>query len=76
VAFILRFRDKHGKQKWVGERPRQGFKTNAEARRRLNEILVEIDRGSYVEPKTGSFAQFAEAWLAGRLSIEGGTLSA
>ena len=70
------FRDKQGKQKWIGERPGHGFKTHGEARRRLNEILVEIDRGSYVTPKVASFAQFAEEWLAGRLSIEGGTLSA
>jgi integrase len=70
------FRDKQGKQKWIGEKPGHGFKTHGEARRRLNEILVEIDRGSYVNPKGGSFAQFAEEWLAGRLSIEGGTLSA
>jgi integrase len=70
------FRDKQGKQKWVGEKPKQGFKTHAEARRRLNEILVELDRGAYVAPKAGTFAQFAEEWLAGRLSIEGGTTSA
>jgi integrase len=70
------FRDKQGKQKWVGEKPKQGFKTHAEARRRLNEILVELDRGVYVKPKAGTFAEFAEQWLAGRLGIEGGTISA
>jgi integrase len=42
----------------------------------LNEILVEIDHGTYVKPKAGTFAEFAEAWLVGRLSIEGSTLSA
>jgi integrase len=70
------FRDGQGKQQWVGEKPGQGFQSAAAARRRLNEILVEIDRGSYIKPKTGTFAQFAEEWLAGRLSIEGGTTSA
>ena len=70
------FRDKRGKQKWIGEKPGQGFRTYTEARRRLNEILVEVDRGTYVKPKAGTFAQFAEEWLARRLSIEGGALSA
>jgi len=70
------FRDKTGKQKWIGEKPGQGFKTYSEARRRLNEILVEVDRGIYIKPKAGTFAQFAEEWLAGRLSVEGGTISA
>jgi integrase len=70
------FRDRQGKQKWVGEKPKRGFKTHAEARRRLNEILVELDRGVYVKPKAGTFAEFAEQWLAGRLGIEGGTMSA
>ena len=66
------FRDKAGKQKWVGEKSGQGFKTHGDARRRLNEILVELDHGTYVAPKAGTFAQFAEEWLASRLSIEGG----
>ena len=70
------FRDKQGKQKWIGEKPGKGFRTYTEARSRLNEILVEVDRGTYVKPKAGAFAQFAEEWLAGRLGIEGGTLSA
>src|SRR6516164_9858860 len=70
------FRDKQGKQKWIGEKPGKGFTTYTEARSRLNEILVEVDRGTYVKAKAGTFAQFAEEWLAGRLGIEGGTLSA
>jgi integrase len=69
------FRDRHGKQQWIGEKPRQGFKSATAARRRLNEILVELDRGSYIKPKTGTFADFAAEWLAGRLRIEGGTAS-
>jgi integrase len=70
------FRDKQGKQKWIGERFGQGFKTHAGARRRLNEILVEVERGAYIQPKAGTFEQFAQEWLEGRLGIEGGTLSA
>jgi len=76
ASYFGYFRDKQGKQKWIGEKRGQGFKTYSEARRRLNEILVEVDRGVYVTPKAATFAQFAEEWLAGRLSIEGGTFSA
>jgi integrase len=70
------FRDKTGKQKWIGEKPGRGFKTYTEASSRLNEVLVEVDRGTYIKAKAGTFAGFAEEWLAGRLGIEGGTLSA
>ena len=75
-SYFAYFRDKSGRQNWVGEKPGHGFKTYSEARRRLNEILVEIDHGAYVPPKAETFARFAEEWIASRLSVEGATLSA
>jgi integrase len=75
-SYFAYFRDNQGKQKWLGENPGQGFKSYGEARRRLNEVLVEIDRALYVKPKAGTFAEFADEWLAGRVSIEGSTLAA
>jgi integrase len=70
------FRDKSGKKKWIGEKPGQGFKTYSAARRRLNEIITEVDAGSYVPPKAGTFSAFAVEWEKSRLSIQGSTLSA
>jgi len=70
------YRNREGKQEWVGEEPGHGFATYAQARRRLTEVLAEVQQGSYVKPKAGTFAVFAQAWLDGRLSIEGGTNSA
>ncbi len=69
--FRIKYRTAHGKQKWEG-----GFPSRAAARDRLNEVLTEINRGAYIEPKRVTFAEFAEKWLASRMSIRGSTLAA
>jgi len=70
-VFRIKYRTAQGKQKWEG-----GFPSRAVARDRLNELLTEINRGAYVEPKRITFGEFAEQWLASRVSIRGSTLSA
>ena len=69
--YSIKYRTPEGKQKWES-----GFSTKAEAQARLNELLLEIDKGTYVEPKTITFAEFAEQWIQSRSSIRGSTLSA
>jgi integrase len=69
--YSLKYRTPDGKQKWESS-----FATKAEAQARLNELLQEIDKGTYVEPKTITFAEFAEQWIQSRSSIRGSTLSA
>jgi integrase len=69
--YSIKYRTPEGKQKWES-----GFSTKAEAQARLNELLLEIDKGTYVEPKTITFAEFAEQWIESRSSIRGSTLSA
>ncbi len=64
------YRDPAGIQRWEGK-----FKTRDAARRRLNEVLGEIDKGTYVRPSAMTFEQFAEAWLSGRRQIRGSTES-
>jgi integrase len=43
---------------------------------RLHEVLNDINKGDYVEPKKITFQVFAEAWINERLSIRGSTASA
>jgi len=69
-ALYIVFRTPEKKQKWIGP-----FPNKASARSRLNEILVEIDRGSYLEPRPTTFKDFAESYMAGRRSIRGSTSS-
>jgi integrase len=69
-ALYIVFRTPEKKQKWVGP-----FPNKASARSRLNEILVEIDRGSYLDPRPITFKDFAESYIAGRRSIRGSTSS-
>jgi hypothetical protein len=57
-----------GKQKWES-----GFPNKASARAYLNEILIEINKGTYIEPKPVLFSEFAEDYLSGRLGIRGST---
>jgi len=68
-AYYIVFRDLEKKQKWVGP-----FQNKASARTRLNEILVEVDCGTYMEPIM--FKEFAESYIAARRSIRGSTSSA
>jgi integrase len=67
VYYVI-YRTPEGKQKW-----RSGFPNKASARTYLNEILLEINKGIYVEPKPMTFAEFAESYLAGRHGIRGST---
>jgi integrase len=69
-VFRIKYRTAQGKQKWEG-----GFPSRAVARDHLNEVLREINRGTYLEPKNVKFAEFAEQWLGSRPSIRGSTLA-
>jgi integrase len=75
-SFFIKYRDCTGKQKMLGERPGHGFTYRADAQARLNEILVELDKGDYIEPRKATFRQFAEEWQGTRNSIKGSTSSA
>src|SRR5215470_3692469 len=70
-AYYIVFRNLEKKQKWIGP-----FQNKASARTRLNEILVEVDCGTYMEPKPIMFKEFAESYIAARRSIRGSTSSA
>jgi len=48
----------NGKRKWV-----KGGKTKKDAQKILNDILPEIDRGTYKEIKKATFKEFSELWL-------------
>jgi integrase len=65
------YRNPEGKQKWES-----GFPNKASARARLNEVLMDINRGEYVEPKTVTFKEFAENYISSRYSIRGSTSAA
>ena len=67
VYYVI-YRTPEGKQKWES-----GFPNKASARARLNDILTVITKGAYVEPKPITFAEFAEAYLSGRVGIRGST---
>jgi hypothetical protein len=51
----------------------QGFRTEAKAIESLNEILSQIYRGDYADPKDITFVEFAEDYVKNRLSIRGST---
>ncbi len=70
-SYTIVYRIPGGKQKWLG-----GFPNKASARAQLNEILTQINKGDYVEPRTVTFAEFAESYISSRLSIRGSTSSA
>ena len=65
------FRTPEKKQKWIG-----AFPNKASARSRLNEILVEINCGTYLEPKPVTFEKFASNYIHSRCSIRGSTAAA
>lgn len=48
--YAIKYRTPEGKQKWES-----GFETKAQAQTRLNEILRDIGKGDYIEPKTMTF---------------------
>lgn len=70
-GYSIKYRTPEGKQKWES-----GFETKAKAQTRLNELLRDIGKGDYIEPKTMTFGQFADQWIESRSSIRGSTLSA
>ena len=72
-SYSTKYRGLNGKQKMCGSRPGHGFKTYEEAQKRLHEVLNDINKGQYIEPKKVTFEVFAETWLKERLSIRGGT---
>lgn len=69
--YAVVYRTPEGKQKWEG-----GFETKAQAQTRFNELLRDIGKGDYIEPKSMTFGKFAEEWIDSRSSIRRSTLSA
>jgi integrase len=69
-SYSIIYRDPSGQQRWEGR-----FKTRSEARKRLNEILGEIDKGTFMRPSSVTFEEFADTWLSGRRQIRGSTES-
>ena len=75
-SYFIKYRGPDGKQKMSGSSPGHGFKSYEEAQDRLHEVLNDINKGDYVEPKKITFEVFAETWLEERISIRGSTESA
>jgi integrase len=69
-TWAIIYRDPNGIQQWEGK-----FKTRSAAQARLNEVLGQIDKGTYARPSSITFERFAEDWLAGRRQIRGSTES-
>jgi integrase len=78
ATYFIKYRGPDGKQKMQGSGPGHGFRTEAEAKERLHEVLNDINKGTYVEPKSITFASFVEQikWIRDRISIRGSTASA
>ena len=64
------YRDPSGVRQWEGK-----FKTRHDAQKRLNEVLGELDKGTYTRRSSVTFEEFAEDWLASRRQIRGSTES-
>lgn len=75
-SYFIKYRGPDGKQKMQGSRPGHGFHSYEEAQARLHEVLNDVNRGEYVEPRSATFAGFAEQWIKDRVSIRGSTESA
>lgn len=67
-TWSIRYRDPLGVLQWEGK-----FKTRHDAQKRLNEVLGDIDKGTYTRRSSVTFEKFAEDWLAGRRQIRGST---
>ncbi|PYV41274.1 MAG: hypothetical protein DMG06_17625 [Acidobacteria bacterium] len=67
-SWFIYYRTPTGKQVY-----KRGFRTEAKAIESLNEILSQIYRGEYAEPKDITFVEFAEDYVKNRLSIRGST---
>ena len=69
-SWFIYYRTPSGKQVY-----KRGFPSEAAAITGLNEIMSEIYRGEFLDEKEITFAEFAETYLAKRLSIRGSTSS-
>jgi integrase len=69
-TWAIMYRDPDRQLQWEGK-----FRTKDNARRRLTEVLSEIDKGIYSRPSATTFEQFADAWLSSRRQIRGSTES-
>jgi integrase len=69
-TWAIIYRDPDCQLRWEGK-----FRTRRDAQRRLNEVLSEIDKGTYSRPSATTFEQFAESWISGRRQIRGSTES-
>ena len=70
-TYSVKYRTASGKQVFKG-----GFPTKATAQEHLNEVLGQIDKGTYFGRAVITFEKFAEQWLDGRHRIRGSTESA
>ena len=59
------YRDPLGVQQWEGK-----FKTRHDAQKRLNEVLGEIDKGTYTQRSSVTFEKFAEIGWRGAARSE------
>ena len=69
-TWSIMYRDPDGTMCWEGK-----FASKGDAQARLNAVLGEIDKGTYLRPSSIDFEQFAESWLTGRRQIRGSTES-
>jgi len=67
---VDQYRDPNGVQQWEGK-----FTTRNAAQKRLNEVLGQIDKGTYARPSSVTFEKFAEDWLGAHRQIRGSTES-
>ncbi len=75
-TYFIKYRDSEGKQKMQGSSPGHGFRSYDQAQSQLHEVLVEVNRGDYIAPRSITFASFAEQWIKDRIGIRGSTASA
>ncbi|TCN00909.1 site-specific recombinase XerD [Paenibacillus sp. BK033] len=70
---------KNGKPYWFqvmvnGKRvTRRGFRTRTEAKKARDEVMVDMNRGSYIDPAKMTFGEYFLEWLSGRSNIEEST---
>ncbi len=61
-TFDVQYRDVQGRVTW-----RRGFASKAAASAYLDEVLPEIQRGTYVRLRPIAFSEYSTAWLEGRV---------
>ena len=75
-GYLIKHRMPDGRQKKHGIRPQEPYTTYEAAQAALHEILTDVNTGNYIEPRSITFPQFAEEWIAKRISIKGSTEAA